>query len=131
MQLTLLLSIASSRLRHGVLHHEFEPSYRENVKVKNQPDEDEMDNATKASGKSEAQAERLKQKAGEVVDAAQEKLEEAYDDISTRAVEAGDAMRDYANEATNMLDQSLKVRPLSTLAGAVAVGFLLGAIWRL
>jgi ElaB/YqjD/DUF883 family membrane-anchored ribosome-binding protein len=95
-----------------------------------------MDNATKASGKSAAarsedQAGRLKQKAGEVVDAAQDKLEEAYDDVSTRAVEAGDAMRDYANEAANMLDESLKVRPLTTLTGAVAVGFLLGAIWRL
>jgi len=95
-----------------------------------------MDKPTKASGKSAAagsedQAGRLKQKAGEVVDAAQEKFGEAYDDVSTRAVEAGDAMRDYANEAANMLDESLKVRPLTTLAGAVAVGFLLGAIWKL
>ena len=36
----------------------------ETLRCKNQPDEDEMDNATKASGKSEDQAERLKQKAG-------------------------------------------------------------------
>ena len=116
--------------------HEFEPSYRESVKLQINPLEDQMDNATKASSKSAApgsedQAGRLKQKAGEVVDAAQEKLGEAYDDVSTRAAEAGDAMRGYASEAADMLDESLKIRPLTTLAGAVAVGFLLGAIWRL
>ncbi len=64
------------------------------------------------------------------MDAAQEKLGEAYDDVSARAVEVGDAMRDYANEAADMLDELLKIRPLTTLAGAVAVGFLLGAIWK-
>lgn len=89
-----------------------------------------MENPTKASAKSADQAERLKQKAGEVVDAAQEKLGEAYDDVSTRAVEVSDAVRDYANQAADKLDESLKARPLSTLAGAVAVGFLLGAIWK-
>lgn len=65
------------------------------------------------------------------MDASQEKFGETYDDVSTRAAEVSDAMRDYANQAADMLDESLKVRPLSTLAGAVAVGFLLGAIWRL
>ncbi len=31
----------------------------------------------------------------------------------------------------NWRSELLKIRPLTTLAGAVAVGFLLGAIWKL
>ena len=94
-----------------------------------------MDNSTKASGKataseSENAAERLKQKASEAVDSAQEKFGEAYDEVSARAVKAGDAVRDRANQAVDTLDESLKTHPMSTLAGAVAVGFLLGAIWK-
>jgi ElaB/YqjD/DUF883 family membrane-anchored ribosome-binding protein len=39
-------------------------------------------------------------------------------------------VRDYANQAADKLDESLKERPMTTLIGAVAVGFLLGAIWK-
>jgi ElaB/YqjD/DUF883 family membrane-anchored ribosome-binding protein len=101
----------------------------------NQPEEVKMDNSTKGSGKpaasaSEDVADRLKQKASEVVDSAQEKFGEAYDEVSARAVEAGDAVREYAHQAGGMLDESLKTRPIQTLIGAVAVGFVLGAIWK-
>lgn len=94
-----------------------------------------MDNSTKAYGKEAASAaedtaERLKHKASEVADRAQEKLGEAYDEVSARAGEARDAVRDYANQAADKLDDSLKNRPMTTLVGAVAIGFLLGAIWK-
>lgn len=92
-----------------------------------------MNDSTKGSAKPASSAsddatERLKQKASEVVDSAQEKIGEAYDEVSARAVEARDAVRDYVSNAADILDESLKIRPNTTLAGAVALGFVLGLI---
>jgi len=52
------------------------------------------------------------------------------DEVSVRAREARDAVRDYANQAADKLDESIQQRPMSTLIGAVAVGFVLGALWK-
>jgi ElaB/YqjD/DUF883 family membrane-anchored ribosome-binding protein len=97
--------------------------------------EDEMDNSTKAYGSealaaAENAANRLKNKASEVADRASEKMDEAMDEVSVRAREARDAVRDYANQAADKLDESIQTRPMSTLIGAVAVGFVLGALWK-
>lgn len=94
-----------------------------------------MDNTTKsyaneAASAAEDAAARLKNKATEVADRAQEKFSEAVDEVSVRAREARDAVRDYGNQAADKLDESLRTRPMTTLVGAVAVGFLLGAIWK-
>jgi ElaB/YqjD/DUF883 family membrane-anchored ribosome-binding protein len=47
-----------------------------------------------------------------------------------RAREAGDAVRDYANQAADVLDDSIQNRPMTTLLGAIAFGFVLGALWK-
>jgi ElaB/YqjD/DUF883 family membrane-anchored ribosome-binding protein len=97
--------------------------------------EDEMDNTTKSYGNeamsaAENAANRLKNKASDVADKAQEKMDEAIDEVSVRAKEARDAVRDYANQAADKLDESIQTRPMTTLIGAVAVGFVLGALWK-
>jgi len=75
-------------------------------------------------------ASRLSDKAGDVMDRASEKAEEAYDEVAMRAREARDAVRDYGNQAADMLDDSIQNRPMTTIVGAIAFGFVLGALWK-
>ena len=75
-------------------------------------------------------ANRLADKASDVLDRASDRAQEAYDDMSDRAREATDAAREYANRAADALDDSIQNRPMTTLLGAVAFGFVLGALWK-
>jgi len=94
-----------------------------------------MDNSTRTyaqntSATAEEAAARLKNKATEMAETAKEKIGDAVDEVQTRAKEAGDMVLDYANQAADKLDESLKTRPMTTLVGAMAVGFVLGALWK-
>jgi ElaB/YqjD/DUF883 family membrane-anchored ribosome-binding protein len=94
-----------------------------------------MDNSTRTYAQNTATAAedaaaRLKNKASDIADTAKERIGEAVDEVQTRAKEAGDMVRDYANQAADKLDESLKTRPMTTLVGAMAVGFVLGALWK-
>ncbi len=44
--------------------------------------------------------------------------------------EAADAMRDVRDSFAGAVEESVQERPLATLAMAVGLGFVLGAIWR-
>lgn len=46
------------------------------------------------------------------------------------AHDAAGAVRDVANNFGTALDDSLERQPMTTLAMAVAVGFVLGALWK-
>lgn len=53
------------------------------------------------------------------------------------ASNAAELARQYAEKAQNaarqfkpFVEKSLKEQPMSTLAGAAAIGFLLGALWK-
>lgn len=46
------------------------------------------------------------------------------------AQEAAYAVRDVAHNFGNALDDSLQKQPMTTLAMAVGVGFILGALWK-
>lgn len=48
-------------------------------------------------------------------------------DIST---EAADAMREVRDTLADAVEESVQNRPFTTLAMAVAAGFVIGAIWR-
>jgi ElaB/YqjD/DUF883 family membrane-anchored ribosome-binding protein len=65
-----------------------------------------------------------------LVDRAAKRAGDAYDEVATRAQEAGDAARVYADRAVNTLDDVSKDQPMKTLLGTVAVGFVLGALWK-
>jgi ElaB/YqjD/DUF883 family membrane-anchored ribosome-binding protein len=75
-------------------------------------------------------ANRLADKASDMIDRASDRAADAYDEVSVRAREAGDAVRDYANQAADVLDDSIQNRPMTTLLGAIAFGFVLGALWK-
>jgi ElaB/YqjD/DUF883 family membrane-anchored ribosome-binding protein len=61
---------------------------------------------------------------------ARSNIESAMSDATVRGQEAVDAVRGLGDNVVEMLDESLRKRPYTTLALAVGIGFLLGATWR-
>jgi len=62
------------------------------------------------------------------------KAKQALDDASDRMGEAADDARqhvkDVAGNVKGVLNKSVKEQPLTTLAMAAAVGFVIGALWK-
>jgi len=61
---------------------------------------------------------------------AKSNLEGVVSDASAKGQEAVDAVREVGDNVVDAIDESLKKRPYTTLALAVAIGFLFGATWR-
>jgi ElaB/YqjD/DUF883 family membrane-anchored ribosome-binding protein len=51
-------------------------------------------------------------------------------DASAKAEEARDAAGEVVENFTDAIEESIEQRPYTTLAMAVGLGFLLGALWR-
>jgi len=58
------------------------------------------------------------------------KAQNATAQAENAAHDAANSMRDVANNFGNALNNSLKNQPMTTLAMAVAFGFVLGALWK-
>lgn len=58
------------------------------------------------------------------------KAQNATAQAENAAHDAANSMRDVANNFGNALDNSMENQPMTTLAMAVAVGFVLGALWK-
>jgi ElaB/YqjD/DUF883 family membrane-anchored ribosome-binding protein len=53
------------------------------------------------------------------------------DDVMSEAGARGrDALRDVSDSVSSALEEQIKERPLTTLALALGLGFLIGATWR-
>lgn len=56
------------------------------------------------------------------------------DNVGDAVYEAGersrDAVTDFADTVGSTIEDNVKARPLSTLALAIGLGFLFGALWR-
>lgn len=89
-----------------------------------------MAELNKATSPAEHAAEVLKAKAARAIDNAQEKYGAAVDEVSVRAMQATDTVLNYANHAADALDDTVKTRPMTTVVGAVFLGFLMGAFWK-
>ena len=61
---------------------------------------------------------------------AKSNIEDAVSDASAKGQEAVHAVREVGDNLVEAIDESLKKRPYTTLALAVAIGFLFGATWR-
>jgi ElaB/YqjD/DUF883 family membrane-anchored ribosome-binding protein len=61
---------------------------------------------------------------------ARSNIEGVVADASAKGQEAVDAVREVGDNMADAIDESLKKRPYTTLALAVAIGFFLGASWR-
>jgi ElaB/YqjD/DUF883 family membrane-anchored ribosome-binding protein len=69
-------------------------------------------------------------KGGAAWSRAKSNLEGVVSDASAKGQEAVDAVREVGDNMVDAIDESLKKRPYTTLALAVAIGFLFGATWR-
>jgi ElaB/YqjD/DUF883 family membrane-anchored ribosome-binding protein len=61
---------------------------------------------------------------------ARSNVEGVVSDAATKGQDAVDAVRDVGDNIANAIDESLRKRPYTTLALAVAIGFFFGATWR-
>jgi ElaB/YqjD/DUF883 family membrane-anchored ribosome-binding protein len=51
-------------------------------------------------------------------------------EAGSKGQEAADAVREVGDTLANAIDESLERRPYTTLALAVGLGFIFGAVWR-
>jgi ElaB/YqjD/DUF883 family membrane-anchored ribosome-binding protein len=65
-----------------------------------------------------------------LADTAERKAHSAVENVANRAEEAATSARDVAQNFGDALDESLAKQPMTTLAFAVALGFILGALWK-
>jgi ElaB/YqjD/DUF883 family membrane-anchored ribosome-binding protein len=61
---------------------------------------------------------------------ARSNVEGVVSDAAAKGQDAVDAFRDVGDNMVNAVDESLRKRPYTTLALAVAIGFFFGATWR-
>jgi ElaB/YqjD/DUF883 family membrane-anchored ribosome-binding protein len=73
----------------------------------------------------------------DIADATSEKVKDAASSAQDMASRVADQARDYGDQAQEVakqvrpfLEKSLKEKPMATLAGAAALAFVLGALWK-
>lgn len=59
-----------------------------------------------------------------------EKAKEAASNMTEQARQYGEKAQSAARQVRPLVERSLKEQPIATLAGAVVIGFLLGALWK-
>src|SRR6185295_672593 len=70
------------------------------------------------------------QKVSELLHRAKAGVDDVMAKVETKGAEAADALRDFSRSLTGAVDRSLEQRPYTTLAMALAAGFLLGLTRR-
>jgi ElaB/YqjD/DUF883 family membrane-anchored ribosome-binding protein len=59
-----------------------------------------------------------------------DRAQEVVGDVSQQAREYGEKAQDAARQVKPFVEKSLKEQPVTTLAAAAAIGFVLGALWK-
>ena len=61
---------------------------------------------------------------------AKSNVEGVVSDVSAKGQEAVDAVQEVGDKMVDAIDESVRTRPYTTLAIALGIGFLFGAMWR-
>jgi ElaB/YqjD/DUF883 family membrane-anchored ribosome-binding protein len=61
---------------------------------------------------------------------ATDRAQELAGDVSRQAREYGEKAQDAARQVKPFVEKSLREQPMTTLAAAAAIGFVLGALWK-
>ena len=69
-------------------------------------------------------------KADEITDRVAARVEGTVADLAQRGRDASRSVREVTDNFGSALDRSLDRQPMTTLALAVGVGFVLGALWK-
>ena len=75
-------------------------------------------------------ANRAADVAADKTEKAAAQVESAVSDLAQRGREASRSVREVTDNFSTALDRSLDRQPMTTVAMAVAVGFVLGALWK-
>ena len=75
-----------------------------------------------ARGLAEAVSDRFKD--------ATEGMQERVGQVADQAIQYAEVARDAVKQFKPLVQKSLRVNPMTTLAGFVLVGFVLGAMWK-
>ena len=59
-----------------------------------------------------------------------DKAQDALDSVSQGIEGAAGTVAKQGREARDAVEKSVKDQPMTTLAAAVAIGFVIGAIWK-
>ena len=81
----------------------------------------------------ESTADRLRDMADTTSDRlkdAGERAQEMASDVAEQARQYGEKAQDAARQFRPFVDRSLREQPMTTLAVAAVIGFLLGALWK-
>ncbi len=91
---------------------------------------DTQQGAREAANDLAGKAADLADKATKQFDSAIESAETAVRDIAGQGREAGERINAVAGNLKTAVDKSVKDQPLTTLAMAAALGFVIGALWK-
>jgi ElaB/YqjD/DUF883 family membrane-anchored ribosome-binding protein len=58
------------------------------------------------------------------------RTQEIASDVAEQARQYGEKAQDAARQFKPFVDRSLREQPMTTLASAAVIGFLLGALWK-
>jgi ElaB/YqjD/DUF883 family membrane-anchored ribosome-binding protein len=58
------------------------------------------------------------------------RAQEMASDVAEQARQYGEKAQDAARQFKPFVDKSLREQPMTTLASAAVIGFLLGALWK-
>lgn len=59
-----------------------------------------------------------------------DKAQQLAADVTEQARYYGEKAQDVAQQVKPFVERSLREQPMTTLAGAAVIGFLLGALWK-
>jgi len=87
----------------------------------------------KSDYRHESAADRLRDMADTTTDRlkdAGDRAQEMASDVAEHARRYGEKAQDTAQQFKPFVDRSLRDQPMTTLAAAAVIGFLLGALWK-
>lgn len=58
------------------------------------------------------------------------RMEEAAQSLAEQGREVGESMQYMAENVRGSVEKSVRDQPMTTLLGAVAIGFVIGALWK-
>lgn len=88
------------------------------------------DTARNASSDLAGMAAGLADKAGKQIDSAIQGAEQTARQVAEQGREASERVQEVAGNMKGAIDKSVKDQPLTTLAVAVGLGFVIGALWK-
>lgn len=92
---------------------------------------DNLESATRSVASSVAdKASEYAESAGTQIDKAIQGAEATVSSVAEHGREAGEKVQQVAGNLKTALDKSVNDQPMATLAVAVAMGFVIGALWK-